>query len=345
MKKERLYSLDFVRVISMFMILYYHFAICVNQWTPLKHPLPLRLVNGIGIDEIAVPIFFMISGASLFYNYGNNDFNIKEYYLKRVKGTLPLFWITWLIFFLVYFFFITLSIDGEIPKWTLIFTLLGSDQYFTALTGLKSYALIGEWFLGCILLIYLIFPIIRVFVLRKPKIFGVIMLTTFFLMLTMPIEQIFPVETFNPIFRIIEFTIGIYLIRNIKWISNKIGFLFVFITIIFFFVPLENFGKVANVFYDFSLFVSMIYIWKYLCNKTLIKIVKIISSYSYSVFLNHHVIMYIIFLTYIRKAPMDNGFSSVSNVICLALIVLICISFCSIRLVKLENNIKVFLKK
>ena len=49
--------------------------------------------------------------------------------------------------------------NAGIPKWKLVFSVLGLDGYLLPL-GANFYK-IGEWFLGCLLLIYLLFPLLR----------------------------------------------------------------------------------------------------------------------------------------------------------------------------------------
>ena len=65
-KKKKIFYLDFIRVISMIMIVTYHFYahFAENNITGFK-----MFSNG-KWGMIGVTLFFMISGASLMYNYG-----------------------------------------------------------------------------------------------------------------------------------------------------------------------------------------------------------------------------------------------------------------------------------
>ena len=80
-KKKKIFYLDFIRVISMIMIVTYHFYahFAENNITGFK-----IFSNG-KWGMIGVTLFFMISGASLIYNYGEN-LDIKKYAKKRFLG-------------------------------------------------------------------------------------------------------------------------------------------------------------------------------------------------------------------------------------------------------------------
>ena len=48
--------------------------------------------------------------------------------------------------------------NAQIPRWRVIFSLLGLDGYLAPVT--PTFYKIGEWFLGVILLLYLLFPLL-----------------------------------------------------------------------------------------------------------------------------------------------------------------------------------------
>lgn len=100
------------------------------------------------------------------YTY-NEHFSIKEFFKKRVISLYPMFWIAYFNAFL-YFFYINGSINHSVPKESLILTMLGMDGYL--LYKIPNFYILGEWFLGCIILIYILFPILRKFIIEKPKI-------------------------------------------------------------------------------------------------------------------------------------------------------------------------------
>ena len=285
MKKERIFYLDFVRVISMFIIVTYHFYahFAENQiegWQVLS-----KGIWGI----VGVTLFFMISGASLMYNY-NEDFSLKKYFKKRFLGIYPMFWIAYILLF-SYIFYQTKAIpNGDIPLWRLSISLIGMDGYLSSY--MRTFYLIGEWFLGAIILLYVVFPILRWIMKKIPKIaFLLATILNFSILLfckgtTMPLYQ-------NIITCIYRFWLGMYIIqylREPKWWYFCLGCL---ITIALYFIPTNDYYwqvLIANVL-GVSLFFVLAYIGK-LCNHLVVQnIFSSFSRYSYAIFLVHHYVI------------------------------------------------------
>ena len=162
MKKEKIFYLDFIRVLSMIMIVTYHFY---------AH-FPENNITGTNIifsdgkwGMIGVALFFMISGAALMYNY-QERLDIKQYAIKRFTGIYPMFWIAYASLYLYMFYQMKSNITGLSP-FRLIFSVVAMDGYLGCYT--PTIYLIGEWFLGCIVLIYVVFPILRKCINRYPK--------------------------------------------------------------------------------------------------------------------------------------------------------------------------------
>lgn len=101
-----------------------------------------------------VTVFFSISGTVLYYNYPK--VNSKRYfYFKRWKSIFPPFYICFIIFFFKNIFIHRkILYNGHWSK--LILTIFGLDGYF--IYRFNSYYLIGEWFLGAIIIIYILYP-------------------------------------------------------------------------------------------------------------------------------------------------------------------------------------------
>ena len=72
MRKERIDSFDFMRSVTAWIIVIYHFA-CICNTTPQYADLPFlyQHANGVWGENTSVNIFFMLSGASLFYNHAD----------------------------------------------------------------------------------------------------------------------------------------------------------------------------------------------------------------------------------------------------------------------------------
>ena len=106
---------------------------------------------------VGVGLFFILSGASMYYAYSNKNISIFQFYKKRFISIYPMFWIA--LFFSSGFSLLMyggMTDDGLIP---FLVTILGMDGYFSALGILHSgFFKAGEWFLGCIIIIYFFIP-------------------------------------------------------------------------------------------------------------------------------------------------------------------------------------------
>lgn len=169
---NRRVNLDLIRIISTLMIVLYHYN-CVlidNGSTPF-----FKLSyewGGYSTGAIGVVMFFMLSGAALIYNYDNvKKFNIINFYKKRLKKMFFLYWILYIMVYAVYairshkFFFYE---GGVIPVICSFMQLDFFDSIIYDKFG-AAYWLVGEWFSTVILIIYLIFPILRILYFRHIK--------------------------------------------------------------------------------------------------------------------------------------------------------------------------------
>ena len=104
--------------------------------------------------SIGVNLFFLLSGASLTHRW-QNRWNLKEYVKGRILAIYPDFWV---IFFSLFVYGEVLhGNNASVPKWKLIFSIIGVDGYMQQFTS--TFYKIGEWFLGCLLILYFLFVI------------------------------------------------------------------------------------------------------------------------------------------------------------------------------------------
>jgi len=211
-KKERVFWLDFTRAVAILLIVVYHF-----QWNYYQAHLPfclvpMRIADTL-IGDIGSSVFLMISGAALMMVY-ENKFEARVFYRKRFLGLYPMFWIAWILAYLVRSF-----LNGGFEKMasfrSLILTVLGIDLYTYGATGMQTWAIVGEWFLGLILIFYLLFPLLRKAVLNRPVILCIVCLVlfaaTFF---AQPLFRMDP--SLIPTYRLTEFVFGMIFTRYIR---------------------------------------------------------------------------------------------------------------------------------
>ncbi|URZ03845.1 acyltransferase family protein [Clostridium felsineum] len=332
MRKERLLYLDFIRAISIVIIVIFHFDCAVNQEKLLGNKtLFVNYTNG-ELGQIGVALFFIISGASLMYIY-EQDFSLINYFKKRFIKIYPMFYIAYGCAFL-YLFYINKSIQHSIPKKTFILTILGVDGYLSS--TIPNYYILGEWFLGCIVLIYLCFPILRKIMIKYPKILFICTLIGYIVLVK---EYNFNIRIdWNFITRIPDFLIGMYFIKYIKKVNIYQFLIALIITMVMFLVPLN-----INIMYKvttmgMSSFFVLVYVAQFLTNKNIKVILEKISKYSYAIFLVHHITLQVIVSHFKGKVL------SISEVLCIFIITCIIIMILSICLYNINSKVLKYIK-
>ena len=128
-----------------------------------------------------VTSFFCLSGAVLYYNHGKIK-SIKIFYYKRWKSIFPSYYLCYIYFYFKYAMrFRKLFFKGHWSK--LFLTLIGLDGYLFYFK-FKTYYLIGEWFLGAIIILYIIYPLLSWLMHKNIIIFNSIIIILYFLMLS-----------------------------------------------------------------------------------------------------------------------------------------------------------------
>lgn len=283
-KKERLFYLDFIRALSVIIITVYHFNLFVmRQDIEENVSLPLKFSNG-DWGQVGVILFFIISGASLAYVY-TEKYNLKKYFIKRWKHIYPMFYIMYGLGFL-YLFWKNRGISfKDAAPWSFLLTILGFDGYTNSL--ISNYYILGTWFLGCIILLYLCFPVLNYVINRWPKI-SFILLLLFYIFIVQTYNMSLKKEC-NFIVRIFDFSLGIYFIllfEKNKIKINKLIILFATIiaaVVLFINLPIDRPYKITII--GVSFFLILVFISQYIKKgKT---IITWLSKISYPVFLCH----------------------------------------------------------
>ncbi len=176
MKRFRYF--DILRAASCCLIVYYHIGTGIRDWLPDRMPaLPQLIGANLHVAELAVTIFFMLSGAGLALSVrGKTMQRVSDFYLRRFRRLMLPFYLTYAAFFLIRLFWHLADhsplFPAGIPAWYFLFTLLGMDGLLTYYGIPTFYLGVGEWFLGCLILLYLLFPLLHRLMSRHPKLFG-----------------------------------------------------------------------------------------------------------------------------------------------------------------------------
>lgn len=149
--KSKISGIIFARALCSIGILIFHYFCHANGNFKL-----LFLTSNATWGFMFSTSFFCISGTVLYYNYPK-IISFKKFYYKRWKSIFPPYYICFLYFFLKNAFINQkLYYKGHWAK--LLFTLLGLDGYLSY--RIETYYIVGEWFLGAIIIIYVLYPLL-----------------------------------------------------------------------------------------------------------------------------------------------------------------------------------------
>lgn len=290
MQKERLYYLDFIRAISAIGIIIYHFNCSIAQHMVYggENDIIFSFYKNGNLGQIGVSLFFILSGASLMYNYGEN-ICIKEYAKKRWLGIFPMYYIAWgcAVFFYMFRYYSLNPFCIVREKWTIILTFLGLDGYLCDV--IPNYYLLGEWFLGCILIMYVLFPFLRKIMNRFNPLLVLLGYMIIYIIVVQNYNLDFNIEFF--VFtRLLEFIFGMVLIKYIKkvniWIFGiSLGVVILWLSL---YININQMYKTTIM--GMSLYVVFMFLGQVMGKKGHI-IFGYISKYSYAIFLCHHIVL------------------------------------------------------
>lgn len=288
--KPRLFYLDWVRALSVILIVITHFNNPFMGSSPIvtNHPF------GIYIGTLGVSQFLIISGAALMYSYEDQEhLNFRAFYWKRFKSLYPMFWIAFVVANTYLLIRTRGAVANQAPKWSIIYSILGVDGYL-ANAGIATFYTLGEWFLGFIIIFYFIFPVLRYGVKQHPWITAVVALTLYVLTLAIqPNIHGLPEELLIST-RLPELLFGMYFVRYWKKVPHPVGAAACVLLIAQQFTHLLK-DNIANSIVGILFFLVLVWIGEVITYKPLRTTATWLSAYSYPIFLVHHVVIIQIF--------------------------------------------------
>jgi peptidoglycan/LPS O-acetylase OafA/YrhL len=289
MPKDRNFSLDVIRAVSVLMIIFFHY----NCETVRIISKDVNLLSFYGYaGNIGVSMFLILSGAALTFST-RESFSIGNFFKKRFLAIFPLFWTVYILFVLGSTILLRTYLFPDRHPVSFILTILGIDGLMTY-RGLNYY-LIGEWFLGCILILYLLYPAIRyLFYINKH------VLLVISLVLCLVLERIYCLDMpllWFPLFRMFEFVFGMYFITFSKEHVQKQNILLLIIsasgilTILLFYTGGSVF--ISNIAVGILCFTALISLSNMHLPKSPLfrESIRILSKYSFTAFLLHHLML------------------------------------------------------
>ena len=287
MRKERLFYLDFIRAIATISIIMTHFNaryIYAGVQYIYKAIISTTFFN-IYIGDWGVSLFFIISGAALMYVY-QEKLEYKRFYKKRFESLYPMFWMAYIIAF-IGLFYLNKGMFLQAPKKNFILTIIGFDGYLAA--NIPTFYILGEWFLGCIILFYVLFPLLRTGVNKYPKA-TVVITAMIYLAFIFFYHGVFDMSKIVFV-RMPEFLMGMYFIKYIKKVNLPMLVTSIIVLALNLILKPQWSNHLQTTYVGISSFFILVYISKYFDNKFFQKVSSCISKYSYAIFLVHHVII------------------------------------------------------
>lgn len=293
---KKIDALDFIRAISVILIILFHSmnAALRNGGTWEDHWITAPM------GSIGVSFFIIISGAGIYLSSRKWDGAI-SFYKKRAKNIYPTFWFVYAFascFILV--FTGKVYIGSDPIKW--VITLFGFDGYMS--WYMPTYYIIGEWFLGFIILMYVIFPLVRPLLQTNKMMTLTISVVISFIIYhyNKEISSSFPIfntkAEWNPLVRLPEFIFGAIVASMIVDGSRWLMYLLP-VAITYLVVSLTSFDNLNKGFYSIPSLCALFFITAAVLTKIkfsdgIMFIIRFFSGTSFIAFLIHHKVIDVI---------------------------------------------------
>ena len=333
--------MDVLRVVSFLIIILYHFGkeLVIRGIADITDPDILMSFGRVHLVMAAVGMFFLISGAGLGIKYGKSSTSpaaadsagtsacaaaagaqthhashiwtarsLRSYYLGRFRQILIPFYIVYIIYAAVRLVLTRGNMFHDVPAWRIVFTLFGMDEYIS-MTGTRTFSLgIGEWFLGALVLMYLVFPLIYT-CMKKYPIPSMVIGLIYYIAVVLTYEQLrallpgtigshyASVPWYMDIFiKICEFSLGVFIGIYIDRIA---GYPWLIAIGLLIFLPVHpSFANTALIFAIFliGLEAEVHASAEAPCRSSVCRVftavISRIAGISYYVYLVHHIIIY-----------------------------------------------------
>lgn len=311
MTRERRNEFDLIRAVSTVWIVLFHYSYTfVQSNVGGDHIYVMLYANG-AWGALFVSLFFMLSGASLYYNWGSRITSftgrggVLEFYKKRWLAIFPMFYIAWFVCYMinVISFGWLWNWGGEYRK--LLLTFFGLDGYFMYRD--LNYYTVGEWFLGAIIILYILYPLLQWCMNRIPAFTSAIIVLLFGLNVArrqIPFMAGYNAwvvisDNINIVTCLLSFWIGMLLIRADRRIIRRSTFipaLIVAVIILIFPLPVSILIMTPILAVCFYLILSFVSVWidshrDRWNTKAYDRTVGFFSRYSFAIFLVHHVVV------------------------------------------------------
>lgn len=235
-QKDKLFRFDLIRGLAMLFVIITHFnetLVKLNIYSPCIH---VYMGRGLLYSQIGVVLFILMSGSLSAMSLERclpddckmEKRSILNYYKKRILSILPLYYMAYIIAYLI-----KVVPNGVAVHPAMIWSFLGMDGYLTRF-NIPIVYLVGEWFIGMIIICYLLCPFLYQAIRKYPKITFFILLIYYILIVTYyPFMR--NKET-DVLVRIFDFAVGMYFGIYIKRVPRAVVAICLAVSVLFCFV-------------------------------------------------------------------------------------------------------------
>jgi len=222
----------------------------------------------------------------------------KAYYAGRFFKILIPFYIT----YIAYLIFKLISSEGPlftgVAWWKAIFTVMGIDEYLH-MAGMANYSLgIGEWFLGAIIMMYAVFPLIYT-AMKKWKWQTIAVATAYYVLVVLTYQS--DIAWYNNVFvKIYDFVLGMFLAFEFDDLARmgkarySATILPTLAVVVIAFAAIRISPAFSNIIVCAGIFLIGFFLEVAIGDLPAIgKLFAMLCSYEYYVFLVHHCVIYL----------------------------------------------------
>ena len=292
MRAYRVIGWDIIRIALAFIVFAFHSNIHIGVNYSC-------FTDFVSVGALCMTGFFMLSGTVLFYTHYEDVFDhnsILLFYYSRISSIYPLYVFVIVLFYICYGF-------SESDLALLPLELLGLQSLFSSTFTLSFNG--GAWFVSCLLICYLLFPLVHL-VLKRFNKFTLIFLVIFLSLFDIYLQFLCNFFSFGelysaPFIRCIQFVIGCIIgalfregLVRIKSYISVVGTICSIVLLVVVTSILVNFGwaQDANYLQRLAMFdvvavpcfiLLIVFLGSAFCNE--FKAINIISNLSYAFFL------------------------------------------------------------
>ena len=301
-KTTRLLFLDMLKLLSITYIFVYHFIRDIgelHQMIDLSDITNLFVKPNFNLGLIATTLFVIISGSSLAISHDKkNDLklnfkSILSFYKNRAIRILIPYYVVYVAFYIYLALYNhVLKIFTNLSPIDYIWNIFAMDGYASIYGFNTAYLNVGEWFMGCIVICYLLFPILYYF--NKKYKYITYVLMTIYIIITLSINKFTPNFNLSAFYQIYNFYMGIFLSNfiYIDKIDFKYHILFIIgIIISYISSPMSAYVLFINTYICVFIYIIFYHLEKYLQNNNIKTFLTYFSMISYEFFLVHHFVI------------------------------------------------------